>query len=185
MLMVAMIFSPTVLYRFKTFNQKEGKVLKRFLSIPSGPNKSLWSSLQLKLSHKLRFFGISFFFYTQKVKNSNHLFTNLFYTDSEKSARSILKIPKSLIWIKGFTNEFKKLFNQTQVLFKIYMAYNKFALYFTWIDQIDYEIIINLFTQSFMSASLTQLCPSKSNFLRSNYPKHRFHKIQITVTFSS
>ena len=55
------------------------------------------------------------------------------------------------------------------------MAYKKFALYFKLIDQIVYEIITNLFTQSFMSAYLTHLCPSNS--LRSSNQTHRFHKI--------
>ena len=61
------------------------------------------------------------------------------------------------------------------------MAYKSCALYFKLIDQIVYEIITNIFTQSFMLASLTHLCPSNS--LRSNYQTHRLHKIQITVTF--
>ena len=56
--------------------------------------------------------------------------------------------------IKGFKNEFYQLFKQIQVLYKNIMAYTKFALYFTWIDQIVYEIITNLFTHSFISASL-------------------------------
>ena len=52
------------------------------------------------------------------------------------------------------------------------MAYKKFV----------YEIITNLFTQSFMlSPSLTHLCPSNS--LRSSYQTHRFNKIQITKLF--
>ena len=42
------------------------------------------------------------------------------------------------------------------------MAHKKFALYFTWLDQIVHEIITNWFTQSFISASLTQLCTSNS-----------------------
>ena len=44
-----------------------------------------------------------------------------------------------------------------------------------------YEIITNIFAQSFMSASLTHVCPSNS--LRSNYQTHRLHKIQITNFF--
>ena len=60
------------------------------------------------------------------------------------------------------------------------MAYKNFALYFKRNDQIVYEIITNTFTQSFMSASLTHLCPSNS--LWSNYQTHRLHKIQIIVT---
>ena len=40
------------------------------------------------------------------------------------------------------------------------------------IKYIVYEIIKNIFTLSFMSASLTHLC----------YQTHRLHKIQITVT---
>ena len=39
------------------------------------------------------------------------------------------------------------------------MAYKKFALYLKWIDQIVYEIIANLFTHSFLSASLLILIP--------------------------
>ena len=37
------------------------------------------------------------------------------------------------------------------------MVYEKFSLYFKWIDQIVYEIIANIFTQSLLSASFTQL----------------------------
>ena len=55
------------------------------------------------------------------------------------------------------------------------MAYKKFALYFKSIDKIVNEIIANLFTHSFLSASFTYIDPSNS--LRSNY------QIQITVTF--
>ena len=61
------------------------------------------------------------------------------------------------------------------------MAYKRFALYFKRIDLIFYEIIANLFTQPFVSASFTHLNPS--NLLRSNYQTHRLTKIQITVTF--
>ena len=57
----------------------------------------------------------------------------------------------------------------------------KFALYFKWIDQIVHEIITNSLTQSFMSASLSHLCPSNS--LQSSYQMHHFHKIKIFVTF--
>ena len=42
-------------------------------------------------------------------------------------------------------------------------------------------IYINLFTQPFVSASLTHLNPSNS--LWSNYQTHRSHIIKITVTF--
>ena len=49
------------------------------------------------------------------------------------------------------------------------------------IKYVVYEIIRNIFTQSFMSVSLTPLRPSNS--LHSNYQTHRLHKIQITVTF--
>ena len=49
------------------------------------------------------------------------------------------------------------------------MAYKKFALNFKWIDQIVYEIIANLFTHSFLSASFTHLNPSNS--LQSNHQK--------------
>ena len=37
------------------------------------------------------------------------------------------------------------------------MAYQKISLYFKGNDQIVYEIITNIFTQSFMSASLTHV----------------------------
>ena len=55
------------------------------------------------------------------------------------------------------------------------MAYKKFAHYFKWIDQIVYEIIANLFTHSFLSASFTHLNPFNS--LPSNYQTHCFHNI--------
>ena len=42
------------------------------------------------------------------------------------------------------------------------MAYKISALYFKWIDQIVYEITKNIFTQLFMLASLTHLCPCNS-----------------------
>ena len=61
------------------------------------------------------------------------------------------------------------------------MAYKRFALYFKRIDQIVYEIIANLFTHSFLSASFTRLNPSNS--LRSKYQRHCLQKIQIKVTF--
>ena len=61
------------------------------------------------------------------------------------------------------------------------MAYKNFALYFQWIDQIVNEIITNIFTQLFISASLAHLCPSNS--LWSNYQTHRLQKIQITNFF--
>ena len=50
-----------------------------------------------------------------------------------------------------------------------------FALYFQWIDQI---YLLNHLCWAL--ASLTHLY---SNSLRSNYPTHRLHKTQITVTF--
>ena len=52
-------------------------------------------------------------------------------------------------------------------------------LFFDGINQIVYEIIINIFTLSFMAASLTHLCPY--NYLLSNYQTHHLHKFQITV----
>ena len=54
------------------------------------------------------------------------------------------------------------------------MAYKKFALYFTWIDQIVYVIIANLFTHSFLSDSFTHLNPSNS--LPPNYQTHCLHQ---------
>ena len=54
------------------------------------------------------------------------------------------------------------------------MAYRNFALYFKRIDQIVYEIIANLFTHSFLSASFTYLNPS--NYFRSKYQTHRLHQ---------
>ena len=51
------------------------------------------------------------------------------------------------------------------------MAYKKFAFYFKGIDNIVYEIIANIFTNSFLSASFTHLNPSNS--LRSNDQTHR------------
>ena len=46
--------------------------------------------------------------------------------------------------------------------------------HFKWIDQIFYEIIANLFTHSFLSASFTHLNPSNS--LRSKYQTQRLHQ---------
>ena len=57
------------------------------------------------------------------------------------------------------------------------MSYKNFAIYFKLIDQ----IVTNIFTQSFMPASLTNFC--HSNSLQSNYQTRRLHKIQITAFF--
>ena len=55
------------------------------------------------------------------------------------------------------------------------MAYKNLSLYFKRIDQIVYEIIANLFTHSFLSASSsTHLNPSNS--LWSNYQTHRLNQ---------
>jgi hypothetical protein len=61
------------------------------------------------------------------------------------------------------------------------MTYKKFALYFKRIDQIVYEIIANLFTHSFLSASCTYLNPSNSH--RSNHQTHRLHQNSTHFNF--
>jgi hypothetical protein len=52
-----------------------------------------------------------------------------------------LKNPKKLD-LNGFQNPSKRLFKEIQVLNKNQMAYQKFAIDFTLIDQIVYEMII-------------------------------------------
>ena len=54
----------------------------------------------------------------------------------------------------------KKLHEQILKTLKEIQVLYKCAHYFTFIDQIVYEIIKNQFTQPFISASLTQLCTS-------------------------
>ena len=55
----------------------------------------------------------------------------------------VYKIPKSLIWIEGFKNEFYILFKEIKVYYENWMAYKNIALYFTLIEQRVYEIITN------------------------------------------
>ena len=61
------------------------------------------------------------------------------------------------------------------------MAYKKIALYFKRIGQIVYEIITNVFTHSFLSASFTYLNPSNS--LQSNHQSHRLHQTSNHCNF--
>ena len=72
--------------------------------VHGGLNKSLWSSLQPKQSQKLRFFVIFFF---STPKNSKIFLTDPFFTDSGKSATSMKKNTKSLIWKKAVRTNFK------------------------------------------------------------------------------
>ena len=59
------------------------------------------------------------------------------------------------------------------------MPYEKFAINFTIIDQIVYEIITNQFTPIPAVAPLTHFCAS----LFKLFITHRFYKFLFTITF--
>ena len=72
------------------------------------------------------------------------MLTNLFFTDNGKVLQVSKKSQKAnLIWIKGFKNEFKKLFIKIMFHIETKWLIKFVALYFTLIDIIVCKIITN------------------------------------------